>query len=114
VLARWFGAQSKALEAEFRSAVFQHQSDITPENLREFGEQFAAQHKLQLPPDVDPDGRLAAAVQADFDFGREIGLEYVPLVFVVGRGGDAPNWVEVTELEKLPAAIADMRKTTQR
>ena len=114
VLARWFGTQSPALEVEFRSAVFHQQPDIRPENLREFGEKFAAQHNLQLPPDVDPDGRLAAAVQADFDFGREIGLEYVPLVFVVGRGNDAPHWVEVTELEKLPTAIADMRKATQR
>jgi protein-disulfide isomerase len=114
VLARWFGTQSPALEVEFRSAVFHQQPDIRPENLREFGEKFAAKHNLQLPADVDPDGRLAAAVQADFDFGREIGLEYVPLVFVVGRGNDAPHWVEVTELEKLPTAIADMRKATQR
>ena len=114
ILARWFGAHSPALEVEFRSAIFQSQSAIRPENLREFGEQFAAQHELQLPPDVDPDGRLAAAVQRDFDLGRQIGLEYVPLVFVIGRGGDALQWVEVTELEKLPAAIAEMRKATKR
>lgn len=114
VLARWFGTHSSALEVEFRSAVFHAQPDIKPENLRAFGEQFAAQHNLVLPPDVDPDGSLAAAVQGDFDLGRQIGLEYVPLVFVVGRGTDASHWVEVTELDKLPAAIADLRKATQR
>ena len=45
---------------------------------------FAAQHKLQLPPDIDPDGKLQALVQADFDLGKQIHLEYVPLMFVLG------------------------------
>ena len=61
-------------------------SDVNPENLRTLAEKFAQEHQLQLPAEVDPDDTLKAAVQADFDLGRQIGLEYVPLIFVIGRG----------------------------
>ena len=98
ILARWFGAHSPALEVEFRSAVFHHQSDITPENLREFGEQFAAQHELQLPPDVDPDGRLAAAVQRDFDLAARLAsstcrwCSWSAAAATHRNGSRSPNW----------------------
>jgi protein-disulfide isomerase len=104
VLARYFTLQSTELGAEFRSFIFEHQKEITPDNLREFGDRFAAEHKMQLPPDIDPDGKLQALVQADFDLGKRIHLEYVPLMFVLGPGLGAANFVEVME----PAEIADV------
>ena len=36
---------------------------------------------------------LGAQVQADNDLGTRIGLEYVPLIFVLGRGDETPRWV---------------------
>lgn len=110
ILARWFAAQSPALGVEFRSFVFERQRDIRPDNLRQFGEQFAARHQITLPPDVDPDGSLQALVQADFDLGRQIKLEYVPLIFVIRRHDDASRAIEVTDLAKLGDAVAEMSR----
>jgi protein-disulfide isomerase len=109
VLARYFTAQSPALGIEFRSFIFENQKDINAGNLREFGERFAADHNLALPADVDPDGRFQAQVQADFDLGREIQLEYVPLVFVVGPGDGPTRAVEVTDPTQLDEVITRAR-----
>jgi protein-disulfide isomerase len=110
VLARYFGSQSPALEAEFRSFVFQNQRDINPDNLRQFAEKFAQDHQLQLPPEVDVDGTLKAGVQADFDLGRQIHLEYVPLIFVIGRGEGSAHYIEVSDPGKLSGVIAQMKQ----
>ena len=110
VLARYFASQSPALGTEFRSFIFQNQHDVNPGNLRTLAEKFAQEHRLELPAEVDPDGTLKAAVQADFDLGRQIGLEYVPLIFVIGRGQGADHFVEVTDRAQLGSVIAQMRK----
>src|SRR5512135_1648238 len=110
VLARFFTAQSPELGVGFRSYIFEHQRDIRPDNLRQYGEQFAAQHQLTLPADVDPDAKLQALVQADFDLGVKIKLEYVPLIFVIRRDGEASRAVEVTDLAKLGDAVEQMKR----
>ncbi len=112
VLARYFTSQSPALGVEFRSFIFENQKEITPDNLREFGDRFAAEHKLQLPPDIDPDGKLQALVQADFDLGKQIHLEYVPLMFVIGPGLGASNFVEVMDPAEIGDVVARTRKAT--
>jgi protein-disulfide isomerase len=110
ILARWFTLHSAALGAEFRSYVFENQPGITPANLRDYAERFAQQRGLELPPDVDPAGRLQAAVQADYDLAIAIGLEYVPLVFVLAPGRDAERAQEVTDLAQLDAAIEKAKR----
>ncbi len=110
VLARWFTAQSPDLGLEFRSYVFAHQPDINPDTLRPLAEKFAADHGLTLPPVVDPDGKLKDAVQADFDLGIKIGLQYVPLIFVLSRAQGPDHWVEVTDLNQLADTIERMKK----
>jgi protein-disulfide isomerase len=109
VLARYFAAQSPALGLEFRSFIFKNQPAINVDNLRQFGETFAKDHLQSLPPDVDPGGTLKAQVQADFDLGRQIHLEYVPLIFVIGTAVGPSHAVEVTDLEQLGDVIAGMR-----
>jgi protein-disulfide isomerase len=106
ILARWFTSQSPELGMGFRSFVFEHQRDIGPESLREAAEAYARDRGVTLPANVDPGGALMAAVQADFDLGRSIGLEYVPLMFIVTR--DA-GWVEVADPSQLASAIGQMR-----
>jgi protein-disulfide isomerase len=112
VLARYFTSQSPAMGVEFRSFIFENQKDITPDNLRQFGEQFARQHQMQLPQDIDPDGKLAEQVQADFDLGKRIHLEYVPLMFVLGPGLGASNFVEVMDPAEIVDVVARARKAT--
>lgn len=114
VLARYFTSRSPALGVEFRSYIFENQRNINASNLRQYGEKFAEAHQLQLPPDVDPDGTLKAQVQADFDLGDQIKLEYVPLIFVIGTGQGAAHFVEVKDVAQLGEAIARMRKTPPR
>lgn len=110
VLARYFTQQSPALGIEFRSYVFANQKDVNPESLRPLAEKFAADHGLTLPAIVDPDGKLHDLVQSEFDLGKQIGLEYVPLIFVIGRGTGPDHWTEVTDLAQLQPAIDRMKK----
>src|SRR5579871_2963458 len=42
VIARYFDAQSKQLGHEYRDYMFEHQPEITAENMRSFSEKFAA------------------------------------------------------------------------
>src|ERR1700687_1072785 len=64
VIARYFDTRSKQLGNQYRDYIFEHQPEITAENLRGYSEKFAADHKVDLPFVVDPQGKLAAAVVA--------------------------------------------------
>jgi len=114
ILARYFEAQSPGLGVRFRTYVFENQPDINTWNLREYGETFAEAYQMTLPADVDTDGKLHARVQADFDLGQRIGLEYVPLMFVLGRGQGATRFAEVTDVAKVGEAVAQMRQAVAR
>ena len=68
--ARWFDAKSKALGDEYRDQVFANQSDIDNQGvLNQFTQKFAQSHGISLPFSLDPQGKLAAEVQADNDLG---------------------------------------------
>ncbi len=110
VYGRYFKSQSTALGDEYRTFIYRNQPKITPENLRQFVEQFAQEHKVPLPADVDPDGKFKAAVQADFDLGKQIQLAYVPLIFVIGTGTGPEHFIEVAGPEDVADAIAKIRK----
>lgn len=110
IMARYFTAQSEQLGIEFRSYIFENQRGITPENLREWGEKFAQLHGVPLPADLDPEGKFQAQVQADFNLGREIGLEYVPLMFVNYRAGSQIMATEVTAPQEIPRVVARFRQ----
>ena len=111
ILARYFTQLSPELGIEFRGFVFANQKDVNPETLRPMAEKFASDHGVTLPAIVDPDDRLKDLVQADFDLGVKIGLQYVPLVFVIGRGTGPEHWVEITDPAQLAATIDRMART---
>ncbi len=101
--ARWFDAKSKKLGDDYREAVFANQPSIsTQDDLRSFTEKFSNEHKIAFPFAVDPQGKLAAEVQADFALGERLGIEHTPTIWVVtNRTGNAPPYVEIVDRNKL-------------
>jgi protein-disulfide isomerase len=109
LIARYFDTQSKQLASEFRDAVFKNQQDITPQNLQAFAEKFAREHNTDLPFAIDPQGKLAAAIQADKDLGTRVGLNHTPTIYVVTNKTSGMPYEEVADRTKLFATIDRMR-----
>jgi protein-disulfide isomerase len=110
VLARYFDTHSKILGNAFRDFVFEHQLEITPDNLHGFAEKFAAEHKVDLPFVVDPAGKLAALVIADRELGKSINLQHTPTIFVVSNKRAGKPFVEVVDRSQLYALIDSMKR----
>jgi protein-disulfide isomerase len=95
VMARYFDETSKALGNEFRDYIFSNQLEINPQNLQGYAEKFAAAHKVSFPFVLDPQGKLAAQVNADRDLGKAINLNHTPTVYVVSTRHPDKPYVEV-------------------
>ncbi|MFY9843565.1 MAG: thioredoxin domain-containing protein [Terriglobales bacterium] len=110
IMARYFDTHSKEIGNEFRAAVFEHQMEITPQNLRAFEEKFAAQHKIALPFVIDPDGKLKALVMADKDLGVSLHVDHTPTIWIVSNKHTGKSYVEVTDANQLYVMIDAMKK----
>ncbi len=110
ILARYFDTHSKVLGNDFRDTVFKHQLEITKNNLRSFAEKYAQSHKIDLPFVVDPDGKLAALVNADRDRGLQLGLQHTPTLYVVSNKRSGTPFVEVVDRSQLFQLIDTMKK----
>jgi protein-disulfide isomerase len=110
ILARYFDTHSKALGNDFRDYIFSNQLEITPDNLRGFAEKFATAHKVDLPFVVDPEGKLAALVNADKELGKSINLQHTPTLYVVSNKRSGKPFVEVVDRSQLYALIDEMMK----
>ena len=109
VFARYFDTQSKKLGSDFRLQVFQHQQSITPENLRAFADKFAAEHKVDLPFVVDPQGKFADEIKAEHDLGLRVGIDHTPTIYVVSNKTQGKPFVEVVDRTQLFQMIDDMK-----
>lgn len=96
---------SPKLADEYRSAVFAAQMSISSkDDLRQFTEHWMQQHGQKMPAVVDPGGLLAHEVQADYDLGKRLNVEYTPTLVVVTRnnyqvvGGTAEGPNDPTKL----------------
>jgi len=112
VNARWFDTRSRTLGDEYRDAIFASQSSIYGLfGLRQFTEKFADEHHVALPFAIDPQGKLAAEVKADYALGQRIGIEHTPTIWVVTANSKGAPFVEVVDRSKLyeliDQAIAD-------
>lgn len=110
VYARYFDTKSQQTGNDFRGFMYQNQPNVTRENLRQFVQKFADDNKVPLPFNIDPDGKLKAKVQADYELGQRINLEHTPTIFVVGKGATSSPFVEVVDRAKLSQDIEDMQK----
>jgi protein-disulfide isomerase len=97
VIAHYFDSHSKQLGYDFRDYIFAHQPEIFPTNLRQFAEKFAADHKVDLPFVIDPQGKFAADVNAERDLGKSLQLEHTPTIYVVSSKSKSHPFVEVKE-----------------
>src|SRR5215831_3414689 len=100
IWARYFDTKSTQLGNDFRGYMYRNQVQVTPENLHQFVAKFAA----------DPDGKLKALVQADYNLGQKIGIEHTPTIFVIGKGSVSTPFVEVVDRNQLSQIIEDMQK----
>jgi protein-disulfide isomerase len=97
VIAHYFDSRSRQLGLDFRDYIFEHQPEIFPTNLRQFAEKFAADHKVDLPFVVDPQGKFAAEVNADKELGKSLQLQHTPTIYVVSSKPKGHPFVEVKE-----------------
>jgi protein-disulfide isomerase len=116
VNARWFDEKAgKKVGDEYRDAIFANQPMLgeDPQKMNDFTQKFAADHKIAFPFNVDPQGKLAAAVKADYALGQRIGIEHTPTIWVVTSQSKGAPFVEVVDRTKLyqmiDQAIADTK-----
>jgi protein-disulfide isomerase len=96
ITARYFDTRSAALGDEYRNQVFANQTYIfNPMVLRQFNENFARSHGITLPSEMDPQGKLAAEVQADNELSKQTGIHHTPTIFVVAAHSKGAPFVEV-------------------
>ncbi|HEX3435560.1 MAG TPA: thioredoxin domain-containing protein [Pseudacidobacterium sp.] len=104
--ARWFDTKSQKMGDEYRNAVFANQMSIeTPDDLRAFTDKFAKDHGVALPFVVDPQGKFAAAVKADYDLGVRLGVHQTPTVWVVTDKHGVTSASEVKDFNNLYAML---------
>lgn len=114
VNARWFDTKSKKIGDDYRDAVFANQPSIRSQaDLRAFTEKFAASHKLTLPFVLDPQGKLAALVKADYALGQKIGIEHTPTIWVVTNKTNGAPFVEVIDRTRLYEIIDEALAATK-
>ncbi len=109
VMARFYDTHSKQLGDQFRAYIYEHQPEINKQNLRGFAEKFGAEHKIDLPFVLDPQGKLAAAVTADRDLGKSIPIEHTPTIYVVSNKTQGKPFVEVVDRTQLFQLIDAMK-----
>ncbi|MGA2084634.1 MAG: thioredoxin domain-containing protein [Terracidiphilus sp.] len=114
VNARWFDIKSKALGDEYRDQVFANQiSIVSPESLSQFTQKFAQSHGIALPFAIDPLGKLAADVKADYALGQRVGIEHTPTLWVVTANSKGAPFIEVVDRSKLYQLIDQALEDTK-
>lgn len=99
--ARYFDTISLKLGDDYRLWVFANQNYITKVSLRGMTEKWAEDHKVTLPFVVDPQGSLAAKIEADRSLGMRIPLDHTPTIYIVNESGHGASVTEVSDLSQL-------------
>ncbi len=87
---------------EYRRAVFANQTSIaSKDDLNAFTQKYFQSHGRQLPFVIDPSGRFAAEVNADYTLGERVGLTQTPTIFIVTQHG----YQQVSDVTQLYAML---------
>lgn len=109
VWSRYFDLTSVALGNEFRKFIYANQVQINRDNLQRWVQKFGDENKTALPLAMDPDGKLAEKVRADYVLGQRIGVEHTPTIWVISNGGVSPPLVEeVKDRDQLSQVVEGM------
>ena len=113
--ARWFDTQGGGLGDQYRDEVFASQSSIyNMMMLSQFTSKFASDHKVAMPFAIDPQGKLAALIEADNDLAKRMGLNLTPTIFIVTANSKGAPFVHVENVDRdlyttIDRALADTR-----
>ena len=115
VNARWFDLKSKKLGDEYRDDIFANQPTFgeDPARMADFTQKWATQHGIAFPFNVDPQGKLAAEVKADYALGQRVGIEHTPTIWVVTDHSKGAPFVEVVDRTKLYQLIDQALEDTR-
>lgn len=113
IIARYFDTKSKEVGEAWRAYCFKNQSVITPDNLSQSAQRFAQEHGQALPFLVDPTGKLADKVRADFALGQRIGIQHTPTLFVVTNSSKGQPFVEVVDRSQLTQMVETAKSGRQ-
>jgi protein-disulfide isomerase len=108
IFAHYFRSKStprNPLETKFRLYIYENQSAITQQNLREYVDKFAAANKTSVPFVIDPQGKFAAEVRANKDKGIAVNIQHTPTIYVVTSKTQGTPFVEVVNRNDLFAMI---------
>jgi protein-disulfide isomerase len=87
---------------EYRRAVFANQTAIaSKDDLNAFTQKYFQSHGRAMPFVVDPTGRFAAEVNADYTLGERVGLTQTPTIFIVTQKG----YQQVSDVTQLYAML---------
>jgi protein-disulfide isomerase len=117
VNARWFDTKGNGLGDAYRNEVFASQSSIYNVNvLAQFTRNFAQSHNIAMPFAVDPQGKLAAEVNADTELARRTGVTHTPTIFVVTAHSRGAPYIEVQKVDTdlfriIDQALADTKQS---
>ncbi len=115
VNARWFDTKGKKVGDDYRDEVFDNQPAFgeDPAKMSDFTQKFASERGIAMPFAVDPQGKFAAEVKADYALGQRVGIEHTPTIWVVTDHSKGAPFVEVVDRNKLyqliDQAIADTK-----
>ncbi len=96
---------SNPLETKYRLFIYENQPAITPQNLRQYVDQFAKANNISIPFVVDPQGKFAANVRKDKDKGIAVNVQHTPTLYVVTAKTSGTPFVEVVDRANLFAMI---------
>ena len=109
IIARYFDTQSKQLgnrlsRLHFPASAGDHAADPA----RLCGK-IRHRHKVDLPFVVDPQGKLAAAINEDKNAGQRVGINHTPTIYVVSNKTQGKPFVEVVDRTQLFQLIDAMK-----
>lgn len=100
IFAHWFDQKGHGIGDEYQNAIFANQSSIyNLPVLDQFTQNFARSHGIALPFNVDPQNKLAAAVEADNNLSRRTGINRTPTVFIAMAHSSGPPYIEVQNID---------------